>query len=51
MDVLARLDATVGECPLYHPADDPGSAEAGAVFVVDPGVTGPLPTPFRRARS
>lgn len=28
--------------------DDPGYAEAGAVFVVDPGVTGPLPTPFRR---
>ena len=50
MDVLARLDATVGECPLYHAAD-PGYAEAGAVFVVDPGVTGPLPTPFRRARS
>jgi D-xylono/L-arabinono-1,4-lactonase len=29
-------------------ANDPGYAEAGAVFVVDPGVTGPLPTPFRR---
>ena len=28
--------------------DDPGYADAGAVFVVDPGVTGPLPTPFRR---
>jgi sugar lactone lactonase YvrE len=29
--------------------DDPGYAEAGAVFVIDVPVTGRLPTPFRRA--